>query len=155
MARFQPRLQTVARLREAQRDALRRRLGEAQQAEQVLLSQRAQTEEEARELLEYRRETIEERGCDIQSLLATQRYEAALRVKLQAVGDDLQKVRQEINLRQAAAAEAQREVRVIELLNDRARERHQREEQRREDRSLDEFASRSHQTQQTDKETTS
>ena len=150
MRPFKPRLKPVARLRELALDAARRGLAEALRAEDVLAEQQRLIENDLKEMLSDRRERLEDPACNVNSLLASQRYEAALRARVASLEENKKAVAQEIERRQQAAAAAQQQVRVIEMLNDKARERHQLEEERTDNRTLDEIASQRHHRNSTD-----
>ena len=141
MKPFKPVLQSVAQLRESAFNQARQRLAEATQAEGILGEQRSEVEAELVEMMLDRRERVHRPGGDPTALLASQRYEAALRTKLLSINEDTKKVLEEIARRQQIVAAARREVRVIELLNERAKERHKREQEKQEQRAMDEIAS--------------
>lgn len=150
MPPFKPRLTTVGRLREKALDAARQRLAEATRAEGVLAEQRRAAEDELDSAIQGRRKRLLAEGCDVSALLASQRYEAAIHARMAALAKNSDAVSKEIANRQQAVAEARRGVRVIELLNERAKERHELQETREENRSLDEIAARRYREQTID-----
>lgn len=133
------RLETVARLREARRDATRAQLADALRAAQVLEERQTDLRGRFAELVEQRRKASE--TANTAWLLNAGRYELVLRSDEKTLNDNVKAIELEIDRRRIAVAEAEREVRVLELL----REKHQREQQikeaKRDARRLDEFAS--------------
>jgi flagellar FliJ protein len=143
MAKYKFRLATLQKVREARRDRERTSLAEAFRAEQILAERRAALVDEERVLRESQREAASQRYLDINRLLEAQRYELVLK------GQQLELARQEAALateterRRQLLIEAERDVRVLDLLDERHRQTHQREQQRKEMQQLDEVASRS------------
>ena len=142
MPRQEFRLRTLKRLRESQRDALRGRLAEAVRAAVKLDEQRAELVEEIRSLVADRGEITRSASPRVERLLASQRYEAAVRTKLGALDDDRRKVAEEVERRRAALVEGEREVGVLEKLEERHDERVRADELRAEVAEMDEIASR-------------
>jgi flagellar protein FliJ len=140
MAKYKFRLETVRKLRLARRDQQRASLAEAFRAEQVLAERKTELAREQQTLHELRRSAAANRYLDVNRLLEAQRYELVLK------GRELELARQrdllavEIERRRLAVVEADREVRVLELLDEKHRRTHLRQEQRLETRQLDEAA---------------
>ncbi len=133
------RLQTVVRLREARRDATRAHLADALRAAEVIEGRQADLKQSFTELTEQRRRASE--TADTAWLLNAGRYELVLRGDERTLEENATKIEQEIERRRQAVAEAERELRALELL----REKHERQQQieaaKREAKRLDEFAS--------------
>lgn len=138
MARFQFRLQTLRRLREIHRDELRFRLATAYEAERILAEQQAQltTEEEA--LIETRRAMAQQTPLNVNRLLSAQRYQLALEAQRRVLAEQAEKLAAEVELRRQAVVEADREVRVLDKLEERKRAQHAQAQQRAEMKRLDE-----------------
>lgn len=133
------RLQAVARLRESARDAARARLAEALRAEEVLEDRGLDLERRFKELIEQRRVASE--SADTAWLLNAGRYELVLRGDQQELTKNVAAIEAEIQRRRDHVADAEREVRALELLKERAEKRKRAEEAKRAARRLDEFAS--------------
>jgi flagellar protein FliJ len=139
---FTFRFATLLKLREAARDARQAELNEALQAEEAV---REHIDEAAREIValrDYTRQVSAGQRLNVDQLIASQRYELVLRAQQRHWEQQLEKVRAEIERRQQALVEASREVRVMEKLRERLRERFQQEEDRRLMMEIDEIAQR-------------
>ena len=137
---FRFRLQTVLRLRIAERDVRRGELAKALRAEEILQERRQQLDEEMQENQELARKLAEPGKADIDRLLQAHRYEAILKGTLAQLVEQARQVAAEVERRRLALMEADRQVRVLEKLEQRKREEHQRNEQRQEMKQLDEVA---------------
>jgi flagellar protein FliJ len=144
MSRFVFRLKTVGRLREVARDAARKQLGEAVQAANLLRDQIAEVDAQLVALVEDRRRATCGETMNVPLIAAAQRYEIAVRARQNQIREDLQRVEVEIDRRREALVITERDVRAIERLEERQRERYKLGMQRVEDRLLDEFASTNH-----------
>lgn len=140
MAKFRFRLATLLRLREATCDERRGELAEAYRVDEVLAGQVDQLIGEMEELHEQRRRAARSGAVDIDCLIATQRYELTLKTQEGKLAQQREKVAVEIERRRQRLIEAQRDVRVLEKLEVRQKERYRDEENRREIRELDEVA---------------
>ncbi len=134
------RLQTVARLREERRDAARAQLADALRAAEVLEDKRQDLARLFDELLEARRHAASR--ADTSWLMSAGRYELVLRADEKTLNANIAAVEQEIDRRRQHVAEADRDLRAIEVLRERAELEAKREAARREAKVLDEFASR-------------
>lgn len=134
------RLQTVATLRESRREEARARLAEAVRAADVLREKQTELAERYRVLLEQRREATTIADANWQ--LGAGRYALVLKGEERALKENIAAVEKEIENRQLVLAEADREVRAIEKLRERAEREQRLEKLKREARVLDEFASR-------------
>jgi flagellar export protein FliJ len=140
MAKYKFRLNTLQKVREAHRDQQRASLAEAFRAEQVLAENRAQLIDEERELRELQRSAIEGQYLDVNRLLEAQRYELLLKAQGQELAKQAVLLAAEAERRRQTLVEADREVRVLELLDERHRRAHNRDEQRAETKRLDDVA---------------
>jgi flagellar protein FliJ len=140
MARYKFRLETLQKVREAHRDQQRSALAEAFRAEQVLAENRAQLAAEENELRQLKRSATDERYLDVNRLLEAQRYELLLRAQVQELEKQAVLLAAETERRRQVLVEADREVRVLELLDERHRRAHHREAERKETKLLDEAA---------------
>lgn len=140
MAKYKFRLNTLQKVREAHRDQQRASLAEAFRAEQVLAENRAQLADEERELRELQQSAIEGQYLDVNRLLEAQRYELLLKAQGQELAKQAVLLAAEAERRRQILVEADREVRALELLDERHRSAHDREEQRAETKRLDDVA---------------
>jgi flagellar protein FliJ len=140
MAKYNFRLNTLQKVREAHRDQQRESLAEAFRAEQVLAENRAQLVDEKRELRELQRSAIEGQYLDVNRLLEAQRYELLLKAQGQELAKQAVLLAAEAERRRQILVEADREVRVLELLDERHRRAYDRDEQRAETKRLDDVA---------------
>ncbi len=143
MATFRFRLQTVLRLRENERDDRRRELGQALQAKQVL------EEYERRMAAEWESLNVRLRECSragevqVDLMLHLRRYQMTVAAQREVLKQQMAQVEEEIERRRERLAEADRQVRVLEMLRERRFEEYRREEDRLETKMLDEVGSRS------------
>jgi len=142
MAKFQFRLATLLRLREAARDERRAALGEAYRADDVLRQRQEQVAGEMDGLKGSCRQVVGPGTVDIDKLLAAQRYEIVLRAEGMQLARQREMIGAEIERRREALVQANRDVRVLEKLRERQAERHRDEQVHREIRELDEVAGR-------------
>jgi flagellar protein FliJ len=141
MARFRFRLQTLRRLREMHRDEQRGRLATAFEAERILAEQRCQVAGELVALNESRRKLIQLGSLDVNQLLASQRYQLTLEAQSRTLAEQAEKLAAEVDRRRQALVEADREVRVLDKLEDRQRRQYKEAAARAETKTLDEVAS--------------
>lgn len=134
------RLQTVARLREERRDAARAQLADALRAAEVLEGKRVDLVKLFDELLDARRHAAA--NADTSWLMSAGRYELVLRADEKTLTANIAAVEIEIDRRRQLVAEADRELRAIEVLRERAELEAKKEAAKREAKLLDEFASR-------------
>jgi flagellar FliJ protein len=139
MARFHFRLQTLRRLREITRDELRFRLATAYEAERILAEQRASLAQEEAELALARRAIIERTPVDVNGLLSAQRYQLALTAQGKIFEEQAAKLAAEVESRRAAVVEADREVRVLDKVEERQRRQHEQVMARIEMKRMDEI----------------
>jgi flagellar export protein FliJ len=140
MAQFQFRLESLKKLREAERQQRRIELADAFHAESILRQQAAQLEQEIREV-EQRSRVISSPGrVHVDRVLDTHRYKLMLKSQIMILSQKEAQLQTEIERRRAVLAAADRDVRVLDKLQARKREEHEAAELRRESRQLDDFA---------------
>lgn len=142
MARFQFRLDKLRRLREMARDERRGRLAEAFQAQQLLTEQQAAVGSELTEARAHQREMIESGTLDVNQVLETQRHQRGLEGQRMSMSEQSATLEIEIEKRRIALAEADRQVRLLDRLEDRQRAEHERNRLASEMKRLDEAAAR-------------
>jgi flagellar FliJ protein len=140
MAKYKFRLNTLQKVREAHRDQQRSSLAEAFRAEQVLSENRAQLTVEERELRELQRSASHGQYLDVNRLLEAQRYELLLKAQSQELAKQAVLLAAETERRRQTLVEADREVRALELLDERHRRAHELQAQREETKRLDDVA---------------
>jgi flagellar FliJ protein len=140
MAQFQFRLESLKKLREAERQQRRIELADAFHAESILRQQASQLEQEIREV-EQRSRVISSPGrVHVDRVLDTHRYKLLLKSQIMILSQKEAQLQTEIERRRAALATADRDVRVLDKLQERKRAEHDAAELRRESRQLDDFA---------------
>jgi flagellar FliJ protein len=145
MSNFRFRLQTVLRLRTVARDERRAELGRAQRAAEVL---REQQEKIAAEAIENQdttrammlRQASSTEGMNVDRLLNANRQLLMLRAQAVQLTQQQKQIALEIAKRQAALVEADRDVRVLEKLQEKGQQEHELRELALEQRDLDEIA---------------
>jgi len=142
MAKFKFRLDTLLKLRGSLRDERRAALAQAYRAEEILREERLDIEGELDRLHGANREAAGPGQVDVDRLLDARRYELVLKGRAQLTARQQQALDAEIEKRRQALVEANREVRVLETLRDKQRQRHQQEETRRQVKEMDEAAAR-------------
>jgi flagellar export protein FliJ len=115
-------------------------LADAFRAEQVLAENRAQLIAEERELRELQRSATEGQYLDVNRLLEAQRYELLLKAQSQELTKQAVLLAAETERRRQTLVEADREVRALELLDERHRRAHDLDAQREETKRLDDVA---------------
>lgn len=140
MAQFKFRLESLKKLREAERQQRRIELAEAFHAESLLREQAAQLEQDIREV-EQRSRVISSPGrVHVDRVLDTHRYKLMLKSQIMMLSQKEAQLQTEIERRRTALATADRDVRVLEKLRERKRAEHDGTELKRESRQLDDFA---------------
>lgn len=135
------RLEAVARMRESQRDAARAQLADALQAAEVLDQRLEGVLQQCQTLLDQRRTATAQGAADAGWLLNAGRYEVVLRADEKRINENRLAIEAEIDRRRQLVADAEREVRALELLRERDERKAREKENRRAARRLDEFAS--------------
>lgn len=144
MANFKFRLQPLLTLREAERDRCREELSEAYRAEQILSDRQQAIRKQLEETRQLSRRKSRPGSISVDALLDTHRYELGLTTELQHLLAQHDTVREEIERRREALVAANRELRILEKLRERERERVRREQERLDIREQDEIALRRH-----------
>jgi len=140
MSSFHFRLETLLRLRLADRDQRRAELAKAQRAEDTLLAQADALARERAQMQERSRRLAEPGTADVDRLIASHRYELVLRTKAQQLAGQIQQVRAEVERRRQIVVEADRQVRVLEKLRERQQSAFNVREAKHEQKQLDEKA---------------
>ena len=140
MSKYKFRLETLQKVREARRDEHRASLAETFRAEQILTENRAELAAEAESLRALQRSASAGRYLDVNRLLEAQRYELLLKARGQELAKQAVLLAAETERRRQILVESDREVRVLELLDERHRHAYVVEQQRLETRQLDEVA---------------
>jgi flagellar export protein FliJ len=140
MAKYKFRLATLQKVREARRMQQRQALAEAFRAEQMLAENRAALAAEESELRALRRSAAEGKYLDVNRLLEAQRYELLLKARGQELAKQAALLAAEMERRRQQLIEADRDVKVLELLDKRHREEHNLRKQQQELKQMDEAA---------------
>jgi flagellar export protein FliJ len=140
MPRYKFRLQTVKKIGEARRDQSRASLAEAFHAGDVLTEGQRSLAREQSELRDLERAAARERYLDVNRLLEAQQYDYVLRAREQELARQQSLLEIETERRRLALVEAERDVRVMQMLDDRQRAAHARHARRLEIQQLDEIA---------------
>jgi len=144
MSSFHFRLETLLRLRMAERDERRADLAKALRAEGVLQGELRQIETEQLQARAKVREQSAPGAADVDGLLQTNRYQLVLKAQRGQLEGQLVQVRAELERRRQALLEADRGVRVLEKLRERQLAAHRDREARLEIKVLDEVAASAH-----------
>jgi flagellar FliJ protein len=140
MAKSKFRLEKLQKVREARRDEQRASLAEAFRAEQVLSSEQKQLSDEEVELRQLQRAASSGRYLDVNRLVEAQRYELLLKARSAQLAKQAMLLAAETERRRQLLIEADRDVRVLELLDERRRRERDLEIRRQETKQLDEAA---------------
>jgi flagellar FliJ protein len=137
---FHFRLQTMLRLRIAERDQRLAELAKALRAEEVLRTEDQMVADEQIALAQRSLALKAPGAADVDSLLQTHRYELVLGAKRKQLATQIQQVQTESERRRLVVVEADRQVRVLEKLKERQALSHRREADRQEAKLYDEMA---------------
>lgn len=140
MAAFRFQLDSLRKLRTIVRDRMRVRLGEALQAEGVLEQRQQELHQELLELKQRQRQSVASTEPDVNILLDLQRYEAHVIGQIQNHVKQIKTVQDEVEKRRSQLAEAEKDVRILDKLEDRKRAEFQKEVLRQEALELSEVA---------------
>ncbi len=140
MARYKFRLNSLQRVREARRDEQRVSLAEAFRAEQILAENRAEVVAELDGLRALQRSATAGKYLNVNQLLEAQRYELLLKAHSQELLKQAILLSAETERRRQNLVEADREVRVLEMLDDRHHKEFIKEQQRMDTKQLDDIA---------------
>ena len=140
MSKYRFRLETLQKLRNAQRDERRSALADAYRAEQVLTDRRAALDDEAAQLRDAQRAALVSPYTNVNQLVEAQRYEMVLHAQDQQLTEQAGRLGVEVERRRQALVEADRSVRVLEKLDERRHAEHRRQQDRWDNKQLDEVA---------------
>jgi flagellar protein FliJ len=140
MTRFQFRLQSMLRLAESQRDERRRELAAALEAVEVLRGRHETLDEEIQQIRQLRCAASLGENVRVEQLLDASRYELLLRSQLTEIENQQTQVDEELERRRLILVEANRHVQTLKKLRERKLAEHQLEEDRKQQRLLDEVA---------------
>ena len=142
MSGFVFRLQSVLKLREAERDRRREALSKAYRAEQVLNGQI----QGLRGHIKHLRQMVRKDGLvgevHVDRLLGAQRYELLLKAQIEQLEERKTVIAEEIRRRRESLIQADRDVRMIEKLRERKLQEYQQQQLKREQHLLDEIGQR-------------
>ncbi len=142
MAKYKFRLATLQKMRKMARDQRRERLAEAYQADEILRQQSDRVDHELDELKGECRHASAPGIIDVDRLTQAHLHELVLKSQKKHFGQQREAVAKEIDARREALVHANREVRILEKLEEKQAERHRWEEDRRQIQQLDEAAQR-------------
>ncbi len=137
---FHFRLQTLLRLRIAERDQRRAELAKALRAEEVLRAEEQRVADEQAALARHVQSLKSPGSANIDGLLQTHRYDVVLLSQRKQIASQLAQVQAESERRRLALVEADRQVRVLEKLHDRQLATHRSQAERLETKQFDEIA---------------
>ena len=137
---FHFRLETLLRLRIAERDQRHADLAKALRAEELLRAQQASLASEQSKMAERGRKLKSPGAGNVDALLHTHRYEIVLAARLKQLAAQIAEVAAEAERRRLALVEADRQVRVLEKLRERQAATYRQSEERREAKQFDEAA---------------
>jgi len=140
MAKFRFRLETLLRLRIAERDQRRAELTEILAAEYRLREQQTEIGEEIEVTYEMGRADVREGRIDIDRLTAAQRQVAHFTRLLAEKHQLMEQLQPHIQKRREALVEADHEVRILEKLKEKQTERHQQNLDTMDSKLMDEIA---------------
>src|SRR5262245_60427617 len=134
------RLQTLLRLRVAERDERRADLAKALRAEEMLRAEQARLGTEQATLAERQRTLKSPGAANVDALLSTHRYAVVLAAQERQLDEQLAKVAAEIERRRQVLVEADRQVRVLEKLRERQAAAAKIQDERLASKQMDEVA---------------
>jgi flagellar protein FliJ len=140
MPNYRFRLETVQKIRGARREQSRAALADAFRAGDLLAERSAELAAEHRELQELRRAAAASPSFDVNRLIEAQQYDLVLRARQQDLARQESLLAIETERRRLALVEAERDVRALELLDERHRRAHRRHADRLQTKQLDEVA---------------
>jgi flagellar export protein FliJ len=140
MPQYNFRLETLRKVRHARRDERRLALAEAFRADELLTERQTELATERSQLHALQQSAASGQFLDVNRLLEAQRYELVLRARGQEVANQRALLETETERRRQALVEADRDVRALDLLDERQRTEHQRRSLRNENKQLDEIA---------------
>jgi flagellar FliJ protein len=142
MSQFRFRLATLLRLRETIRDERRGELAEAYRAEAILAEHERKLAEEIHVNRRRIRDASQPGELNVDALVGSHRHQLLLVARRQLLQQQRTQLEAEMELRRQRLIEADRDVKTLEKLRQRKRDRFLYEENRRETKQLDEVAAR-------------
>ena len=142
MTQFRFRLESLLKLRMAERDRRREELANAYRADQVLQQRQASVNEEIVDTRRQSKVCAAPGTIHVDRLLSTHRYELILHAQLQQLHRQRQVIATEIERRRQALVEADRELRILEKLREKHAIAFEYNEHKVDIRLLDEMALR-------------
>lgn len=137
---FRFRLETLLRLRLAERDQRRADLAKALRAEELLRGEERTLEEQQLAAASRARDLKSPGAANVDALLDTHRYEIVLAAQRRQLKQQLAQVEAETERRRLAVVEADRQLRVLEKLRQRQAAAWRKEAERQETKQFDEIA---------------
>jgi flagellar FliJ protein len=137
---FRFRLETLLRLRLAERDQRRAELAKAIRAEEMLRAEERTLEQQQAEAAHRGRQLKSPGAADVDALLRTHRYEVVLTAQRRQLAAQIAQVQAESERRRQVLVEADRHVRVLEKLRERQAAAHRQQAHRLETKQFDEMA---------------
>jgi len=142
MSTYRFRLETLLKIRAADRQQKRLELAQAYQAD-GLLDQRAQQLTLEQETMRRAARVAAEPGVvNVDALVSAHRYELQLETQFAVLRQRGEQLQEEIERRRAALIEADQQVQILEKLRERQKAAHQAGESKQELKELDEIAVR-------------
>ncbi|MHB8969007.1 MAG: flagellar export protein FliJ [Pirellulaceae bacterium] len=148
MTQFRFRLESLLKLRIAERDRRREDLANAYRADQVLQQHQETLEQEIVETQQHAKQRSAPGTIHVDVLLNTHRYELVLGAQLQQIHGRRKLIAAEIERRRQALIEADRELRILEKLREKHASDFEFTQQKAEVRLMDEIALRRRKTRQ-------
>src|SRR5262245_10867152 len=137
---FRFRLETLLRLRLAERDQRRTDLAKALRAEEMLRGEERTLEGQQIEAAARSRQLKSPGAANVDALLETHRYEVVLAAQRRQLKQQFAQVEAETERRRQALVEADRQLRVLEKLRERQAAAWKKENERQEVKQFDELA---------------
>ncbi len=117
-------------------------LAKAYEARRIAEEKRLEVERNIEDNQRFGREMLRSGTINIDFLLGVRRHEAFLAAQFDEVRRHIALIEEEIEKRRAAVAEANKELKIIEKLKEKKREKYRAEENRKETIQMDEIAER-------------
>jgi flagellar FliJ protein len=140
MNMFRFRLETLLRLRLAERDQRRAELAKALRAEELLRAEDRALEGQQMDAAAHSRLLKSPGAANVDALLETHRYEVVLAAQRRQLKQQIAQVEAETERRRQVLVEADRQLRVLEKLRERQAAAWRKETQRQEVKQYDELA---------------
>ena len=143
MSKFRFRLETLLKIRAADRGQQRAELAQAYQADRVLGQQVQQLTLEQETMRRSARVAAEPGVVRVDALVATHRYELLLETQIVALKHQVNQLQEEIERRRAALVESDQQVQILEKLREQQRVTHQADASKQDLKELDEIGGQS------------